>query len=182
MFGGGRDREELEAYNPEEYLASDDPHRRMGCHKGMYSGLNIKNAQTGMFYAWADTDPRALLMARMNGYEVVTSDMPERAAYSSDPSHDHQDTDSTSTGFPGVILMRRTAENERRVRAEEQAQADLLMRGGDGYLNGGSQLERNAGGTRFSGAPGMTHRTHATEGPNPDGRTLDAWTTSDGIT
>ena len=183
MFGGGRDRSELESYNPEAYSDSDDPNRRMGCHRGRFVGLNIQNAEPEFFYAWADSDERELLAARHNYYEVVTDDMGgTHSAAAADPHHDHPTIDSTSAGFPGVILVRRTAENERRVRAEEQAQADLLMRGGDSFLHGGSQIERAAGGTRFSGAPGFTHRSHATEGPDPDGVTLDAWTTSSGIT
>ena len=179
MFGGGRDRSELINYNPEAYNDSDDPNRRMGCHKGMYEGLNIVNAQPNFFYAWAPTNERALLSARMKGYEVVSGSDPERAGYRLDPSHDQQDLDSSNSGFPGVVLVRRTAEAERRVRSEEKALSDQLMRGGDeAYLRGGSEQERQHGGKRFRK---VDHRSYATAGDNPDGPVQDAWTPDCGI-
>lgn len=175
MIGGGRDRAELVEYDPDQYNESDDPNRTAGCHRGMYAGLNVHNPQAGWNYGWADDSPQSVMRARLAGYQIVHEDDPERAGYKGMIGHDHQDLDSSSAGFPGVVFMKRSAENERRVRAEEQDLRSKLLRGGNAentYLNGAKAHEIESGGERFAT---KNHRTYATEGSNPDNPAVDSW-------
>ncbi len=181
MLGGGRDRADLTPYDPEAFLESDDPNDMMGCHVGGFQGLNVANPQPGFFYAWADDSRQGLMRARINSYHVVTNDEPEMAGYRRMSGHDHQDLDSASTGFPGVVLVRRSAEDERRVREEEQVKRDNLLRGGaseQAYLDGATTEEMQHSGKRFVRDD---HRTFTTRGVGEDSGVVDAWTPSRGI-
>jgi len=181
MIGGGRDRADLRSYNPSGYEESDDPNKMMGCHVGAFAGLNICNAQPGMFYAWGDDSRKGLMQARIKGYQVVSHEDPELAAYHRMTTHQHQDLDSASTGFPGVVLLRRSARDERRVRAEEQEIQDALLRSGtteEAYLSGATAQEIQSGGERFQR---NDHRSYTTEGESESSPVVESWTPSRGI-
>jgi len=181
MIGGGRDRADLKAYDPEAYLESDDPNSMMGCHVGGFAGLNIANAQAGFIYAWADDSRAGLMRARLNGYQVVSKEDPEMAGYNRISGHDHQDLDSASAGFPGVVLVRRSAEDERRVRAEEAERHNNLLRSGateNAFLDGGSDAERQHSGKRFMRDD---HRSYTTRGESENSEVTSSWTPSRGI-
>lgn len=181
MIGGGLDRRDLESYNPDSFLESDDPNDMMGCHVGGFAGLNIANPQPGWFYAWADDSRHGKLRARLNGYIEVKAEDPENAAYSKMIGFDHQELDSASTGYPGLVLVKRSAEDERRVRAEERARHDDLLRSGAaerGYLHGGSAQEVASGGQRTMQ---QTHRTFTTAGEGEDSQVTASWTPDRGI-
>ncbi len=182
MIGGGRDRKDLESYNPDAFLQSDDPNDMMGCHVGGFAGLNIANPQPGQFYAWADDSRQGLMRARLNGYHVVQADDPEMAAYNTMLEHDdQQDLDSANAGFPGVVLVRRSAKDERRVRAEEQSRRDDLLRSGGAeraFLDGATQQERNSGGHRFMRED---NRSYSTSGESPDSPVVESWSPDRGI-
>ncbi len=183
MIGGGLDRKDLQNYDPDAMNESDDPHRSMGCHVGLYAGLNVDNPQPGCHYSWADSSPRGLREARLLRKHVVTIDDPEMAAYRNNP----EDTttsgaiDSSNSGYPGVVLVKRSAEDERMIRDEEARQRASLLRSGDterAYQNGATASEIQHGGTRFQRED---HRTYATDGPSADGRMVDSWTPDRGI-
>ena len=110
MIGGGLDRKDLQPYNPDAHDESTDPNKSMGCHVGLFAGLNVDNAQPGWVYAWADSSPRGIRMARLQRYIVVQEGDPERAAYKNDPNHSYSDLDSANTAYPGVVLVKRSAE------------------------------------------------------------------------
>lgn len=182
MIGGGSDRADLKSYDPEQYLESDDPNDMMGCHVGDFLGLNIINAQPGKFYAWCDDSQKGLMRARYKSYQVVHKDDPEMAGYQRIAGYDHQDLDSASTGFPGVVLVRRSAKDEKRVRAEEQSRRDDLFRSGnsaDGYLSGATAEEISQGGERFKRKEHRSFRTTGTSEDSPE--VLEPWTTDRGI-
>lgn len=181
MIGGGHDLSELDSYDPEAYLQDDNPNRLMGCHKGAFIGLNVQNAQPGRHYYWGKDDPQSILKARVQGRHVVSADDPERAGYNSIEGFDHVDNDSASSGYPGLVLMYRTDEDERRVIEEQAAFRDNVLRGGaneQGFLNGASADEINAGGQRFKRPD---HRSFVTDGPSESGTVLESWTPDQGI-
>ncbi len=177
MRGGGRDRAELRGFNPDRYLEDDDPNKTLGCHKGLSAGLNIRNAQPGWYYSWADTtDPRNILKARQNLKQVVQAEDPERAGYADMLGFDNNEMDSANTGMSGVVLVKRSTRNERRVKAEEQKRRENLLRRGDAernYRAQASDVEIASGGRRLQRED---HRSYATEGPSDTGRQLDSWT------
>ena len=178
--GPGKDRRDLQSYNPEAFNQSDDPHDMMGCHVGGYAGLNISNPQPGFFYAWADDSRKGQMLARLNGYHEVKPGDPESAAYKI-MMEDHQELDSSSHRFPGLVLVRRSAKDERRIRKEEQVRRDDLLRSGvaeRGYLHGGSAQEIASGGTRLMRD---THRTFTTVGEHEDSMQVESWTPDRGI-
>jgi len=181
-FGGGRDREELASYNPQEYLESDDPDNLMGCHKGIYGGLNVSNAQPGFFYAWADDSPRSLLIAKQQRYQVVSAQDPEMAGYRKMVAHDQRsDLDSTNSGFAGVVLVRRSARDEAWIRNIEAEKRHALLRSGDteqAYLNSQSADEVRQGGKRFLRPD---PRSYATEGPSEAAPVVESWSPNHGI-
>jgi len=175
MRGGGRDREELNNFNPDAYHQSDDPDKMMGCHKGDFAMLNIRNAQPGDTYSWANDTPTDVMKARMTGKRVVHADDPERAGFADMLGYDEGSLDSTGAGPPGVVLMKRSAKDERRVREEQQSQREKLLRSGDAeqnYINRASADEAQFGGKRFMRDD---HRTYVTDGPKETGRQVDAW-------
>lgn len=181
MIGGGRDREDLRPYDPEAFLESDDPNDMMGCHVGSFMGLNVSNPQPGMFYAWADDSRAGMMRARIKGYHVVGAEEPEMAGYRRMSGHDHQDLDSASAGFPGVVLVRRSAKDERRVREEEAVKHNDLLRSGateEAYLDGATDQEIQHSGQRFVRPD---HRSYRTAGESENSQIVDAWTPSRGI-
>jgi len=174
MIGGGLDLKDLAGFDPDEYNDSDDPNRSMGCHVGLFAGLNVDRAQTGYIYAWADDTPQGVRVARLNRYQVVQSGDPEMAAYENDAENTTASgaIDSSKSGYPGLVLVRRSAKDERMIRDEEALQRAALLRSGDTdrqYESGGSIHQTDE------------HRMHVTEGPNADGRTLDVWAPNRGI-
>jgi len=173
VIGGGLDRADLVGFDPEAYECSDDPNKSMGCHVGLFAGLNVDNAQPGFIYAHADSTPQGVRVARLNRYEVVQAGDPEFAAYENDPENTTASggIDSSRSGYPGLVLVRRSAQNERVIRDEEAKQRSLLLRGGD-------TEEYESDGLRFQSDE---HRMHVTEGPNAEGRVLDFWTPNRGI-
>jgi hypothetical protein len=181
MLGGGRDRADLTPYDPEAFLESDDPNDLMGCHTGSFMGLNVSNPQPGFFYAWADDSRAGMMRARIKGYHVVGAEDPEMAGYRRMSGHDHQDLDSANTGFPGVVLVRRSAKDERRIKEEEQVKRDDLLRSGateEAFLDGASAQERQLSGERFVRPD---HRSYSTTGVGENSQVIDAWTPSRGI-
>lgn len=179
---GGRDLSELEPWDPEEF-DPDNPESMMGSHVGHFVGLNILNAQPGFTYAWWGSGKE--IQAKLKGYEVVTQDSPERAAYQKLADHDHVDLDSTQAGYPGLVLVRRRIDKERQFREAEQEEHRRLMRGGaseNAYLNGGSAAEAryNQPGrpTRFMRDD---HQTVITEGYGEDAAAVESWSPSQGI-
>ena len=181
MFGGGLDRADLAPYNPEEFDDSDDPNMMMGCHIGRFRGLNIANPQPGCIYAWADDSQSGIILARSNYYQVVSQEDPEMAAYHKLAGHDHQDLDSAHSGFPGLVLVRRSAKDERQIRDEEQSRRDELLRSGaseQAYLDGSTANELQSGGERFIG---KEHRSFSTRGTSEDSEIISSWTPSRGI-
>ncbi len=180
MTGGGRDRSDLQSYDPERYLQSDDPNEMMGCHVGRFAGLNVMNAQPGRFYSWADESRQGIIQARLKHWKIVQPDDPERAGYTAMLGHDHQEIDSASSGYPGLVLVWRSAEDERQIRDEEDANRQNLLRSGpdEAYLRGGSAMEVQKGGRRTMGD---NHRTHRTAGEDEGSQVTDAWTPDRGI-
>ncbi len=182
MIGGGSDRSDLNPYDPEAFLESDDPNDMMGCHVGRFAGLNIMNAQPGFIYAWADSSRDGITLAKLNGYQVVSKEDPERAGYLKMSGFDHQDLDSASTGYSGLVLVRRSAKDERQVREEEQVRRDDLFRSGNseaGFLGGATAAEIQAKGERFKG---KEHRTYRTTGTSEDSPVVpERWTSDRGI-
>ena len=153
----------------------------MGCHVGSFQGLNVANPQPGFFYAWADDSRAGMMRARINGYHVVSAEDPEMAGYRRMSGHDHQDLDSASSGFPGVVLVRRSAKDERRVREEEQVKHDALLRSGaseEAYLDGATVDEMQHSGKRLVRDD---HRSFSTRGTSEESGIVDAWTPSRGI-
>jgi hypothetical protein len=174
MIGGGLDLADLAGFDPDAYLESDDPNRSMGCHVGLFSGLNIDRAQTGYIYAWANDTPQGIRVAQINRYQVVQAGDPEMAAYENDPENTTSSgaVDSSKSGYPGLVMVRRSANDERVIRAEEARQREALLRGGDtdrNYESGGSIYQTDQ------------HRMHATEGPSAEGRVLESWAPNRGI-
>lgn len=173
--GGGRDRSDYENFNPDQYLDDDNPNKAQGCHKGSFAGLNIVNAQPETFYGWGNNTRKGVLEARIKGYRVISGDDPERAGSDHILGFDHQDLDSSNTQFPGVVMMKRTARDERRVREEEKTRNESLLRGGtaeSGYKAKATALEVQSGGRRFQRED---HRTYTTGTSDPDGPVADAW-------
>jgi len=184
ISGGGRDRSELENYtdfDPETHMGIDSMTTMIGCHRGKFVGLNVSNPQTGWHYSWAEDDKRSVMSARMDKKQVVQSDDPEMAVYRELADHDHVDIDSSNTGYPGVVLMKRSAENERMIRADEQSRRDALLRGGDTeaqYRSKATADELAMKGRRFARED---HRSnYATTGTDPESPVVP-WRPSDGI-
>ena len=179
---GGRDLADLEPWDPESF-DPDNPHSMMGNHTGQFLGLNIQNPQPGFIYAhWT---PHKILQARLKGYEVVTSEMPERCASHQIEDTDHVDVDSTQAGYPGLVLVRRPISEERRLREEEAEEHRRLMRDGaaeSAYLNGKTAVEaqysRPGRETRFIRED---HQTVVTDGFGDDARHIESWSPNQGI-
>ena len=180
MTGGGRDRSDLQSYNPDAFLQSSDPDEMMGCHVGRFAGLNVMNPQPGYFYSWADESRQGKIQARLNKWHIVQPDDPERAGYEAMLGHDHQEIDSASSGYPGVVLVRRSAKDEKLIRDEEAAKRLNLLRSGpdEAYLHGGSAMELQKGGRRTIGD---NHRTHRTSGEDENSAVTETWTPDRGI-
>ncbi len=182
MIGGGSDRSDLKPYDPEAFLESDDPDAMMGCHVGRFAGLNILNPQPGFVYAHADSSRDGVMQARLQKYQVVSKEDPEKAGYLKMSGYDHQDLDSASTGYPGLVLVRRSAEDERQIREEEQVRRDDLFRSGNseaGFVSGATAAEIQAKGQRFKLDD---HRTYRTTGTSEDSPVVpERWTSDRGI-
>ncbi len=174
--GAGKDRADYVNFNPHQYHDDDNPHKAMGCHKGGFAGLNVINPQPEMYYGWGNDDRRGVLSARHKGYRLVSRDNPARAAYDNILGFDHQDLDSSSGGFPGVVFMERTARDERRVRAEELKKHHQLLRGGQAeerFQAGATAQEKLNGAERFQR---KDHRTYSTATSDAEGDAIQAWT------
>jgi hypothetical protein len=181
MLGGGRDRKDLIGWDPDQFEASTDPAKAAGCHTGKFSGLNVQNPQPGWEYAHARDTREGITEARLNRYQVVQQGDPELAAYQNDPNSPFSDTDSAAAGYPGVVFVRRSPEDSRLIRGEEQKKRDALMRGGDteqAFLSGRSAAEESSGGKRFISPD---HRSHTTSGYDEGSEVIDSWTPDRGI-
>lgn len=181
MIGPGLDRGDLESYNPQNFTESFDPNELMGCHKGRYAGLNISNPEPGENYAWADSSPKGLMQAQLKGYRVVPPESSAQPGYATMDAFNHMDIDSASSGYPGLILVSRSAENERVIQAEEDEKREDLLRSGAAeaaFLEGGTAAEAQTGSERFKG---KDHRTFRTEGESESSKVVDSWTVADGI-
>jgi len=175
--GGGKDRADYDNYSPDRYLQDDDPDKVMGCHKGPFAILNVKNPVPGWTYAHASSDPRKLHEARINRWQVIQADDPERLAAEEVLGYDNNnDMDSTRTGMPGVVFVKRSPEDERRVREEEAKRHSQLLRDGDAetnYTSRATAQEQQQGGKRLIRDD---HRTYATNGQDAEGPQTDSWT------
>jgi hypothetical protein len=86
MFGAGNDRLELEPLDPDgnRKMDLDNPEegevQTIGCHTGMYAGLNVMNPLPDHVYMWANDNPRDRLMVAQRGGQIVQGDDPELAA------------------------------------------------------------------------------------------------------
>ncbi len=181
MIGGGRDRSDLESYNPDSFDESSDPNAMLGCHVGGFAGLNIVNPQPGRHYAWADDSPRGRMRSLHKGYIQVAADSPELAGYHHMLGHDHMDLDSANTGFHGVVLVWRSTKDEKRVRAEEQVLRDDLLRSGaseETFLKGATAQEIEQGGSRYKRPE---HRSYTTAGEGENSEVTSSWTYDSGI-
>ncbi len=184
MTGGGRDRAELQPYNPQVANDKSNPNRYIGCHKGSFFGLNIVNPRPDRVYAWANNDDHEIHKARIQGYIIIDESQQERAAYKGMTNHTGNDVDTASTAYPGVVMVYRPIEVERRIREEERLQREQMLRGGvaeNSFLSGAGQRELEVGrGTLRLLHP--YHHTSITAGESPDGDVQERWTPDEGIT
>lgn len=128
---------------------------------------------------------------RQTGGEIVQGSDPEYAAYRTLTGHTGpSDLDSSFTGYPGVRLVRRHIEVERKRREEEATRRERSLRGGTAeqtYVAAGRSHpdEMEAAGKRGLSSLRFARRDHGTQlAAFDDGgseRTLEVWDPSSGI-
>ncbi len=173
MIGGGKDRQDLKNFNPRAHEASGDPRKLVGYHKGKFAALNLDDPVPGRHHVWQRTDQSSQIIARLRGYTPVDGNSQTKAGHSMDPAFDHQAIDSSQAGFPGIVLMSRSEEDERRERDEQATKRSRLMRSGDErYLRGASGAEISAGGQRLQRDD---HRSYMADGADDGAQVISTW-------
>lgn len=170
MLGGGGERDWLIPLDPQGNKSMEADgifENTVGCHTGLFAGLNIINPQPGYEYQWMLNPSRmgadvsdSLAIHELGGIVVVADD-PEFAAYQKMQGMDASPLD-TSTVFKELVLVR-VPEARMRQRREAQVEANLRqLRGGpeESFVSKASAEEIQAG----QGAPTrFRSRRHQTE-------------------
>jgi len=178
--GGGRDRSWLEPLSEEGRIQTDDINleNMIGCHKGVYMGLNVVNPQPGYSYVWERRKPGDILRARQQGGQVVTREDPEYAALNT-LEDDYSTPLDNSDVYQDVVLVRYTDESIRRRREQEAETAQEMFRGGAAqYASRADQLEK----TYSRGLPTRFQRAdHSIDFEGEGGETVDHWSPDQGV-
>ena len=125
MAGGGLPREWLRPLRPDGNL--NDPNDALGCHRGDFEHMNVVNAQPGFSYYYAKNSPGAITSLMRRGYELVTSDHPERLGDVYNPNHGSNPTGLQA--FGELVLMRIPTERAARERQKEAEQIKSQLSG-----------------------------------------------------
>lgn len=149
----------------------------LGCHKGDFRGLNVRNPDPNFVYQWINDRPSEIQAARMKGRILVGPEDQEASAVMDLLGFESTPLDGAAM-FHGMRLCKTPIEIERR----HQAQRDRLHRATfhDGpaerkYLNGMTDEEHRLGGERGLRLMRADHGSRMTEGPDPEGRSLATW-------
>lgn len=178
MLGGGKSREWLRPLTPEGRLDTDDPNLddMVGCHKGDFVGLNVINPDPGFEYVWELNRPRDIMRAKMRGGIRVGADEPESAAM----AHLTDSTDTPVDGyhtFGDVTLFKYPIDKIAKIRAEESARAQAMMRGGAAeFVSKATKLEQEMSrgqATRFKA------RNHGLQYLDGQENVVDTWNPGD---
>ena len=180
-FGGGKEREWLKPLTPEGHLDTDEPDldSMIGCHTGVFQGLNVLNPQPGFEYVWERNRGPELAKARMRGGQMVGADDPERAAMDKLMSSHGRTSMDSSDVYGDVVLFKYPESAMRAIREREGAKAQAMMRGGAAeYADRASEIERQMS----RGMPSRFKRgDHALRTMDSNENVVDHWTPDDGI-
>lgn len=171
MLGGGSDLEWLEPLDSEGNRRADHlpvEGQMVGCHVGVFAGLNLMNAQPGFEYQWmlnpsrSGANPADSLQIHMIGGQIVKDGDDEFAAFKVMEGMESSPLD-TSTMYKELVLVRIPVERQRaRMAAVQKKNARMLRKGPEeSFVGRASALESE----RYSGR-GPTRfalRDHQTE-------------------
>ena len=139
MSASGGDLSWLKPLNPEGNLSEE----ALGCHKGDFSHMNVRNWQTGFTYAYARRNDGRIRHYKRMGYRVVTQDDPEYIGDADDPDFAAAGLDS-SFGTGDVILMKCPTERVRKRQQERIAYTESMLKGvTDEYLDRAGEVGGN---------------------------------------
>lgn len=93
-----------------------DDEETLGCHRGSFEALNVRNPQRGVRYFYQRKDPSCILRSLNKGAKVVTSDDPE--GWGADlPESVGLQLDGVHA-FHDVVLMKIPLDKYRQLKAE----------------------------------------------------------------
>lgn len=117
----------------------------VGCHRGDHAALNIRNAQPGFQYYYVRAHPSKILQFQNRGWEVLTSEHPER--WGAELPAMIQAQLGTVRAYQDVIPVRIPLERYRRNRAMQEALAKASREGpSEAYLEKSAGRERQLAG------------------------------------
>jgi len=117
----------------------------VGCHRGNHEALNIRNAQPGFQYYYVRATPSKVLQFQNRGWEVLTSDHPER--WGAELPDIIQQQLGSVRAYQDVIPVRIPLEIYRRNRAMQDALARASREGpSEAYLEKSASRERQLAG------------------------------------
>jgi hypothetical protein len=149
----------------------------LGCHKGNFRGLNVRNPDPNFVYKWANNRPQELMAAVQQGRILVGADDQEMSAVQDLLGLEATPLDG-SCMFQGMRLVKTPIERERQLQEQRQELHDARFKQGTAekdYFDGATEEEVRLG--RGKGLRMMRddHHTTATDGPNPGNTQLDSW-------
>jgi len=172
-LGGGTDREWCERLDSD---GNRNPHigveeQVVGCHVGVYAGLNLYNAQPGWEYQWmmnpsrTGSSPADSLQIHQIGGKVVQADDPEFAAFNKMEGMQASPLD-TSNIFNELVLVKIPAERMAKRRQENVDKNARMLRAGpeESFVRQASDVEseryQGRGPTRFAMRGHQTQFNH----------------------
>lgn len=149
----------------------------LGCHKGNFRGLNVRNPDPNMDYKWANDRPQELMAAVQQGSILVGPEDQEMSAV-----HDLLGLESTpldgSCMYAGMRLIKTPIERVRQREEQRLRQYNAAFKEGAverEYFDGATEQEARFGGDQGLRLMRSDHQTDVTEGANPSGKRLDSW-------
>lgn len=112
-----------------EWTRPIDPHdsETLGCHRGVSEGMNIANAQPGFHYYYIRANPNMAQRYLNAGWEVVTSEHPERPGVKALPEAVQSMMDGMRA-FKDVILVRIPTDRYAEIQEDKRRRAASALR------------------------------------------------------
>lgn len=183
FYGGGEDLGDLdisEVHLERQNSLDGQGHAMIGCHRGQFEILNVRNPQPGEHYVWIHDNQKGRTQAMTRGGRIVQTGDPEYQAYSELHGETHGgDVD----GIVRANELMLVAIPEHRIRAEreaEQAQREAKLSGGvteAAYMSASPDQRAIEAQYNTSNLKIMhpKHRTRNTAGPNESDAELSSW-------
>lgn len=139
MAGSGGDLSWLKPLSPDGNLSDD----ALGCHRGDFEIMNVRNAQPGFTYGYARATRGRVRHFQRKCYKVVSHEDPERMGDAEDPNYAAAGLDSTQD-FDDVVLMKCPTERVRERQRERIQRTEASLKGVTAeYLDGAGEVGGN---------------------------------------